>query len=142
MPTTLYLPLGTAGLTGLTARTLDGGTLSAPATLSEVAGASGLYEGAIADSFEIALVFDEAGTLIAEAAYGGGFTPEDAAALAAARVAAEAALEHTRPMAKQLGLVAGVTANHSPDGIVVSDGDGSTAIADNLDGSYTVELAP
>lgn len=45
-------------------------------------------------------------------------------------------------MAKQLGLITGVTATHDPDGITVSDGDGSTVITDNLDGSYTVSKAP
>lgn len=48
---------------------------------------------------------------------------------------------YTRPMAKQLGLVAGVSATHAEAGITVSDGDGSTTITDNNDGTYTVEGA-
>lgn len=72
----------------------------------------------------------------------GGFLSGDRADLAAAKTAAEATENYTRPMAKQLGLVDGVTATHDPEGITVSDGDGSTAIADNLDGSYTVSKAP
>jgi hypothetical protein len=47
---------------------------------------------------------------------------------------------YTRPMAKQLGLVTGISATHSPSAIVVSDGDGSTTITDNGGGSYTVVL--
>lgn len=48
-------------------------------------------------------------------------------------------LGHTRPMAKQLGLVPGVSATHTESAIVVSDGDGSTTITDNGGGSYTVQ---
>ena len=51
-------------------------------------------------------------------------------------------LGHTRPMAKQLGLVGGITAVHSDSGIIVSDGDGSTTFINNTDGSYTVGAAP
>lgn len=47
--------------------------------------------------------------------------------------------DYTRPMAKQLGLIEGITATHSPTGVVVSDGDGSTVTTDNGGGSYTVE---
>lgn len=47
---------------------------------------------------------------------------------------------YIRPMAKQLGLVSGISATHSPTAIVVSDGDGSTTITDNGGGSYTVAL--
>lgn len=47
---------------------------------------------------------------------------------------------YTRPMAKQLGLVSGISTTHSPTAIVVSDGDGSTTITDNGGGSYTVAL--
>lgn len=72
----------------------------------------------------------------------GGFSGTNAADLAAAKTAAEATEAYTRPMAKQLGLVEGVTATHGPEAITVSDGDGSTEIADNLDGSYTVSKAP
>ncbi len=53
----------------------------------------------------------------------------------------EAMIGYTRPMAKQLGLVAGVTATHGEDGITVSDGDGSTVITNNGDETYTVEGA-
>jgi hypothetical protein len=64
----------------------------------------------------------------------GGLDAEQAASLAAIE-------DYTRPMAKQLGLVAGVTATHAPDSITVSDGDGSTVITDNGGDSYTVEGA-
>ncbi len=47
---------------------------------------------------------------------------------------------YTRPMAKQLGLVSGISTTHSRTAIVVSDGDGSTTITDNGGGSYTVAL--
>ena len=47
---------------------------------------------------------------------------------------------YIRPMAKQLGLVSGISATHSPTAIVVSDGEGSTTITDNGGGSYTVAL--
>lgn len=49
---------------------------------------------------------------------------------------------YTRPMAKQLGLVTGVTATHTPTAITVSDADGSTTITDNGGGSYTVQKVP
>ena len=45
------------------------------------------------------------------------------------------------PMAKQLGLVSGISAQHSVTGILVSDGDGSTIITNNGDGTYTVAPA-
>jgi hypothetical protein len=49
---------------------------------------------------------------------------------------------HTTPLAAQLGLLPGISATHSPNGITVSAGPGSTVITDNADGSYTVESAP
>jgi hypothetical protein len=48
---------------------------------------------------------------------------------------------HTLPLAAQLGLVSGVTATHTPTGITVSSGPGSTTITDNGSESYTVEGA-
>lgn len=53
----------------------------------------------------------------------------------------QSCLGFVRPMAKQLGLVAGITATHSDTAITVSDADGSTTITDNGDGSYTVQSA-
>ena len=72
--------------------------------------------------------------------YGAGQSPGDLINLAPVEAEVSEILGHTTPMAKQLGLVPGVTAIHSESAIVVSDGDGSTTITDNGDDSYTVEL--
>jgi hypothetical protein len=61
----------------------------------------------------------------------GGFTSSD-------RTKLNAAESYSKKMASQLGLVPGVTATHSPTQITTSDGQGSTTISDNGDGSYTV----
>ena len=72
--------------------------------------------------------------------YAAGQSPDALVDLAPVEATAAEILGHTTPMAKQLGLVAGVTATHSDSAIVVSDGDGSTTITNNGDGSYTMEL--
>jgi hypothetical protein len=71
-------------------------------------------------------------TALENASSDGGFGDGD-------RILLTDAETHARKLAKQLGLVAGVTATHADTGITVSDGDGSTTITDNGDGSYTVE---
>jgi hypothetical protein len=67
----------------------------------------------------------------ANVAVSGGLSTEDRAVI-------DAIENHTRPMAKRLGLVFGVSATHSPTAITISDGDGDVTIVDNGNGSKTV----
>ena len=73
--------------------------------------------------------------------YTSGQSPNDLLDLSTIQSNIGLILSHTRPMAKQLGLVPGVTATHSETAIIVSDGDGSTVITDNGSGFYTVATA-
>ena len=73
--------------------------------------------------------------------YAAGQAPNDLIDISTIQSNVGLILGHTRPMAKQLGLVSGVTATHTPTAITVSDGDGSTTITDNGSDSYTVQGA-
>jgi hypothetical protein len=130
------------GLTGLYVRALSGVTLGSPIALAEVSGAGGVYVGTMtgAAGDYVLLAYDSSDQLIGGSGQsyqwdGTEFTTEDAATIA--EIAA-----HTTPLAAQLGLLPGISATHSPNGITVSAGPGSTVITDNADGSYTVEAAP
>ncbi|MBD1871972.1 hypothetical protein H6F75_00610 [Nodosilinea sp. FACHB-131] len=86
---TLYLSIGTPGITGLTVRTFAGDDFSSPSPLIEVSGSDGLYRGTVADEFDVAQVYDTVGSLIADAHFS--FGPSSIADLAAAKLAAETA---------------------------------------------------
>ena len=73
--------------------------------------------------------------------YAAGQAPNDLIDISTIQSNVGLILGHTRPMAKQLGLVSGVTATHTPTAITVSDGDGSTTITGNGSDSYTVQGA-
>lgn len=127
----LQLAIPTSGLTGLTARSFDGTTLGDPVDMSEV-GSTGFYTATVPDVDGAWYVYDSEGAKIAVGV--SNFGEGDRALLTDTE-------SYARPMAKRLGLVPGVTATHSANSIVISDGDGTVTITRNGDGSDTVESA-
>jgi hypothetical protein len=122
---------------GVTQQQVADAALLAP-TVGLTPAALSLYKLVLDMSTSGALTVGQAAQLLAlynATTAGTGATVFSTAALGAITV-------HTRPMAKQLGLISGVTATHTPTGITVSDADGSTTITDNGSGSYTVQKVP
>jgi hypothetical protein len=165
MANEIILSLATTGLSGLYVRPLQGTTIGASLPLLEISGAGGTYAATMsgAAGTYIFLAFDSSDQKIGASSQsfywdGAIFADTQSAVTEALQdfdVATEAQVlaagftgardtqlinieNHTRKMAKQHGLVAGISATHSVESIVVSDGDGSTTITDNGDGSFTV----
>lgn len=151
----LIFALGST-LSGLTAElrvrlllpTGDVDALATPIAVTESAAVPGLYRATMAGAAGnygavLLRVVDSADVFVASMdsfRWDGNDFVE--AATAPQIIAAQNAITaHTRPMAAQLGLLAGITATHGPTAITVSAGDGSTVITPNPDGTITVEGA-